>query len=144
MCALTIAAVAAVRPAAAAAPIDQDYRSAMKYFVGDLDRWADKVEAAAEAAIVKPELACGAEMVELAEIAGSLGADLRGTGYIAPADMRAVHAALTESVMAIGTHASAACGDAAASAQAIRTERVNFESALSRIDGFVRYGFEGR
>ena len=143
MTVLALAVATTAQPAAAAAPINEDYRMGMKAFIGDLDRWADELSKAAEAAAVKPELGCTSEMVELAQIGGWMADDLQGTARLAPASLKEVHNAFTETVRAMGAHAEAACGDAAGAAAAIRAEQVNFDRGLSRIASYVKYGAEG-
>jgi hypothetical protein len=131
------------RPAAAHAPDNGDYRGAMRAFVGALDNYSDKLEVAAEAAVVKPELACGAELAELATIAQGMTADLQGTARLAPAHLAAVHAQLTDSVTTMGAQAEAACYDAAAAASVIRAERPAFDWALTQIEFHAKFGGGG-
>jgi hypothetical protein len=141
--AIVAASIASARPAAAETPSTGDYRTAMRAFVKDLDNWAEKLEVAADAAVVKPELGCGAELAELAQIGDWMTADLEGTARLAPDYLAGVHGKLTSTVATMGDQAELACYDAGSAAEAIHSQRAAFDWAIRQIQLYVRYGASG-
>ncbi|MFQ5460546.1 MAG: hypothetical protein ACE5EL_07100 [Anaerolineae bacterium] len=134
--ALVVIAFAATSVPAAASPADE-YRAAMKPFAHDLARWSGNVNAAAEAAVVKPELSCGTDLAELGRIGGWMADDLKGTAQLAPRPLASAHADLTVAVERMGRAAASACGQPDEAARVIRGEVENFNTALTKIRNFT-------
>jgi len=119
---------------AAAGPADT-YREAMKPFLPVIEAWADDVDGLAHAAVAKPELACSAEMADLAARGGYMSGDLAGTD--APDALAAAHATLTAAVADLGAVAASACADPAATGAEVEAQVEILRDALNKIRTFT-------
>jgi hypothetical protein len=132
------------RLASAATPVDENYRDAMRVFVRDLSKWGAGLQESADAAVIKPELGCSAEMIEQVTSGQWMVDDLAGTARLAPAHLAYVHGMLIDSVSALSAEAGGACYDPAAAAEAIRAERVGFDWAIAQIAFHAKHGGGGK
>lgn len=117
------------------------YRDAMKTFAPVIADWAAELQVTSSAALAKPELACGAQMSELARRGASIAADLEGMD--APAALDAAQEGLTRSVRQMTDAADAACGNPGAAALRVQTVRPGFDASLLRIRNFATGAFTG-
>ncbi len=141
--ALALGFAVSARPAAAAAPVNEDYSSAMRTFVVTLEGWGDAVQTAADAIAIKPELACGTDLQALAAAGQFMADDLVGTARLAPANIAFIHGMLTDSVQTLEADAASACGDSESAIAAIRAERAGFDWALAAIKFHAKHSGEG-
>lgn len=119
----------------------KDYRDAMKIFAPVIADWAADLQVTSSAALAKPELACGAQMSELARRGASIAADLEGMD--APAALDAAHQGLTRSVRQMTGAADTACANTGAAAAQVQSARPGFDSSLLRIRNFATGAFTG-
>jgi hypothetical protein len=131
---ITVAGISlgAVTPASAAGST-QDYRDVMKDFVPTIAEWGTQTETALDAAVAKPELACGAEMAELTRSGLGIAADLLGTADKAPTSLLTVHYDLTDAVAGMAQISAQSCADSAAAVSSFEMEKTRFDTALAEI-----------
>ncbi|MCE7938691.1 hypothetical protein DCC79_06270 [bacterium] len=120
---------------AAASP--SDYRAGMRELMPQADQWIAELTMTADAALTKPEVACGAQMAELALRGASIAADLEGTGQNAPRPLAAAHTQATRSVAHMAVAARAACGNPAGTVGVIASESAGYSASMLRINVFV-------
>ncbi len=120
---------------AAASP--NDYRAGMQDLIPQANQWMADLAMTADAAVTKPEVACGAQMAELALRGASIAADLEGTGQSAPRALAAAHTQATQAVVRMAAAAGAACGNPAGTVSVVAGERAGYSASMVRINVFV-------
>lgn len=126
---------------AAASP--KEYRAGMVELVPEANAWVAELETTLGAAMSKPELACGAQMAELALRGDSLVSDLEGTGRNVPAALASQHEQMTGAVQVMSQAAGSACGDAAGAVGTVAGQRDGYNRAMFRIRNFSSRAFGG-
>lgn len=117
--------------AAASAP--EEYRAVMQDFVPTIENWGTQADMALDAAVAKPELACSAEMAELAFVGQGIADDLVGTADKAPKSLMTAHYDLTTAVANMAQAGRQSCADSAAAAKSFEFEKTHFDTALAQI-----------
>lgn len=139
---LILSGFALTQGAALAGPAD--YRAGMAGIAPEIMTWADEVAMTTDAALAKPEIACGAQMAELTRRGQSIAADLRGMEGTAPAALAGAHRQVTASVIEISQATAAACKNPSAAAQAVQAQRSPMSRSLFRLRNFATRAFGGQ
>jgi hypothetical protein len=140
---VAIAATFAARPAAAASPVEDQYRQVMRSFAPDIEQWVADTKVVLDAAVVKPEAACGAEAADLLVSSESIRADLVGTTRIVPARMLSVHYDLTETLLGMGILLETACSQPEIAVDGFQSAEARFDWAMAGIDNYIRNAHRG-
>ena len=105
---LTLSALAATATTASADT--RDYVDAMNAFEPVVTAWHADFAETAEMVSLKPELACDAQVADLARRGRSIARDLEGTREIAPRSLSDIHGSIQGATDWMSTVAEQACG----------------------------------
>ena len=121
-----------------AAADTNDYAKDMRDFAPVIEEWALETRQMTLAAVAKNELACGAEMVELAQRGFSIADDLEGMRSNAPKRLVPTHVKATEQVQLLATAAATACGSADEAALVSGEAYQDLAGPVKRIRNYVQ------
>lgn len=107
---LAVVALLGATRVAAANPV-RDYRDVMKGFVPDIRAWSVQTSGLIEAAVAKPELACGEELQALARQGKHASEDMVGTARMAPRSLLAAHRQVARAMADLAAAGENACGN---------------------------------
>jgi hypothetical protein len=133
---MTLAAF--VGNARTAAADTNDYADGMKDFAPVIERWAYETLSTTAAAQAKPELACSADMAELAIRGFSIAADLDGMTVDAPKMLVPTHRTVVQDVRLMATAAEIACGDASGAADVAAQAHSDFAGPMKRLRNYAQ------
>ena len=114
---------------------EMSYKLAMQQLTPQVATFTENVESLTSAAMAKPELACSAEMTELALIGASIAADIEGAQ--APALVSFEHGKLVGTLNVLAAAAGSACGQADIAAEALAAISAEHAGYLNVVEAFT-------
>ena len=133
----TLALVAFANDAHLASADTGDYVDGMKPFAPVIERWAFETRELTAAAVAKPELACSAEMAEMALRGFSIADDLDGMLAGAPKLLVLRHVQVAREVRVMASAAERACADAPGAASQTAESYGSFAGPMKQLRAYV-------
>ncbi len=114
-----------------------EYARGMEPFAPVIERWAYETRELSTAAVAKPELACSAEMAEIALRGQSIADDLDGMTRLTPKHIVLTHVMVAREVRGMADAAELACYDPSVAAEQIDEGYEDFAGPMKRIRTYV-------